>query len=38
MEGVIELDLNKQEKTAMKTSLSSVKELVQQVDDMDVFS
>ena len=37
MEGVIELDLNKQEKSAMKTSLSSVKELVKQVDDMGVF-
>ena len=38
MEGVIELDLNKQEKAAMKTSLASVKELVQQVDNMGVFS
>ncbi len=38
MEGVIELDLNKQEKAAMKTSLVSVKELVQQVDNMGVFS
>lgn len=38
MEGVIELDLNKQEKAAMKTSLSSVKELVSQVDKMGVFS
>ncbi|MDQ6977705.1 MAG: malate dehydrogenase, partial [Ghiorsea sp.] len=38
MEGVIELDLNKQEKTAMATSLASVKKLVKQVDDMDVFS
>ena len=37
MEGIIELDLNKQEKAAMKTSLSSVKELVKQVDDMGVF-
>ncbi|MDQ7001248.1 MAG: malate dehydrogenase [Ghiorsea sp.] len=38
MEGVIELDLNNIEKAAMETSLSSVKELVRQVDKMGVFS
>ncbi len=37
MEGVIELDLNKEEKEALKTSLESVKTLVTQVDAMDIF-
>ena len=37
MEGVIELDLNKNEKAAMLSSLEAVKELVTQVDAMDLF-
>ncbi|MDX8381097.1 MAG: malate dehydrogenase, partial [Ghiorsea sp.] len=38
MEGVIELDLNDTETSAMQTSLNAVKNLVQEVDAMDIFS
>ena len=38
MEGVVELDLNEKEQAAMYTSLESVKSLVEQVNQMGVFS
>jgi len=37
LEGVIELDLNKDEQEAMRSSLVAVKDLVQQVDALGVF-